>query len=256
MSTNFLDWINQFKLNSIPLIHAGAHFAEERFEYSESKFEPVYWIEALPEVARICEENLVSFPKQHLVNFPVSEKDGEESVFYIAGAEDSSSSLLKPFLISASHPEVQSNRSLVLKTRSLDSLLAEGHFGDQPRYGLVLDLQGAEDKAIYGATQLLSKVDFIIAEVSVRSLYKNSIKFNDLINILDVRGFEVLRGEINRTTGWGEALFINRMGQYAEVLKSSKKNIDYSGSFSFGTSIRTILTRAKFPTGLVRKFKR
>lgn len=104
MSSKFSTWISKYGISPQPLIHAGAHYGEERFDYMELGFGPVYWIEALPSVARICLENLLNFPSHHLIIAAISDSINESVTFFVAGKEDSSSSMLEPNLISASHP--------------------------------------------------------------------------------------------------------------------------------------------------------
>ena len=55
---------------------------------------------------------------------------------------------------------------------------------------LKMDVQGYEDKVINGAKQLLNDVDYIITEVSFRSLYKDQPLFGDIYDLLSSLGFQ------------------------------------------------------------------
>jgi len=256
MSSNFKEWISVYRVPKMPIIHVGAHYAEERDEYRSLNFEPVYWIEALPDVAEICSANLSDYENQHLISAAVSDIHGQEVVFYIAGAEDSSSSILKPHLIEASHPEVTLTRQVQLTTTTLDNLLTDNRIGNLQEYGLILDLQGAEIMAIKGATTLMPRVSFIIAEVSTRNLYKGGARIKDLIALLDDFGFSLQASEINRATGWGEALFINREGNLSHILESARKIEVIVGNYSIGTAFRSILVKIRAPHWLINLSKR
>lgn len=256
MSSNFKEWITCFNLPPSPIIHAGAHYAEERDEYRDSFFEPVFWIEALPDVAELCSINLVSYKNQKIIEAAISNEPGIETLFYIAGTEHSSSSMLKPHLIEASHPEVTLTREISVVTTTLDKLYKENTFGDYDNYGLVLDLQGAEIRAIEGASVLLDKVSFIISEVSTRNLYKGGARFKELSRMLDKSGFSLLASEVNRATGWGEALYINRNSQISHILASTTKKQIVVGNYSLGTAIRSILVKARAPHVLINLARR
>jgi len=256
MSSNFFEWVEKYEIPCQPLVHAGAHYAEERKLYEDLNFEPVYWIEALPAVAEVCQQNLSAYPNQHLLVFPLAEEPNEEVTFYVAGEESSASSILEPRLISASHPEVSVAEKVSLRTTTLDTLYHKDDFGAFQSYGLILDLQGAEGQVLRGGRNFLSKVSFIVAEVSIRELYRDGTRFNDLTQQLDREGFSLLASEVNRATGWGDALYVNRNGICSNILHDNDPNLLVKGPISPGTFIRTILVRAGLPLHLMRKIRR
>jgi len=256
MSSNFREWCEKYSLQGGALIHAGAHFAEERDEYLDLGFDSVYWIEALPETAEICRGILSGYSGHHLIVATLSSQTDQEVEFYLAGAESSSSSILKPHLISASHPEVSVTRKIHLKTTTFDRLLEDNSFHDHKSYGLVIDLQGAEGPALEGAMSLLPKINFLIAEVTTRELYKDGTRFRALNRFLAKQGFVLLASEMNRATGWGEALYINRGGIHAAVLQNQEPSFITKGGFSLGTLLRSALVRAGSPNWVLQKLKR
>jgi hypothetical protein len=164
--------------------------------------------------------------------------------------------MLEPNLISASHPEVTVSEKLVLSTTTLDALLASGFFGQHNSYGLVLDLQGAEGKALRGGSALLQNVSFVITEVSSRELYKGGARFDELVFFFDSAGFSLLESEVNRATGWGEAIFINRSGVYSELLRNGPQRNVVNGNFSLGTHLRAMLVFLKVPHKYLKYFAR
>lgn len=256
MSSNFEQWVRRYQIPRVPIIHAGAHFAEERENYRERGFEPVYWIEALPEIARTCALNLMDYPYQHIFTAVLSDSYGEHIKFYIAGTESSSSSLLIPHLIEASHPDVTLSKEIELTTTTLDEMFGTSSFGNFETYGLVMDLQGAELKALQGARSLLPRISFILSEVSTRQLYRKSVAFKGLTKALDDLGFTLHASELNRATGWGEALYINRLGSCADILSKSKKIEVVIGGLSIGTLLRSVLVKLGAPNWVISKLSR
>jgi FkbM family methyltransferase len=256
MSSNFEQWICEYQIPGMPIIHAGAHFAEERDQYVGNNFGPVYWIEALPGVAEVCASNLVDYQDQYILTATLSDSIGERIKFYIAGVEDSSSSLLVPHLIEASHPDVTVSREIELTTTTLDELYKDSNLGDFPNYGLVMDLQGAELKALQGAKSILPKISFIISEVSTRELYRESVSFKEMTRVLDDLNFTLHASEMNLATGWGEALYINRKGNCSDILSTTNKLEVVNGSFSIGTFVRSVLVKLGAPHVVINKFRR
>ena len=207
MSRKFEDWIKKYNIPNAPLIHIGAHLVQERDEYRKLNFSPVLWFEANPQIAEKARHILKNYPDQELLNKALWSTAGVAKPFYFAGHQGSSSSLLEPYLISASHPEVVKTGETSLVTSTLDAelnkLRSEVHYRV-----LVLDVQGAEIEVILGGGNTLKNVDYIISEISQIELYRNTSTVKELSKVLNEYGFTFVASEINRATGWGEGLFI------------------------------------------------
>ena len=54
---------------------------------------------------------------------------------------------------------------------------------------LKIDVQGYEDYVIYGAKNILKKIDWIIMEVSYQPLYDGQILFNEMCSLMVSKGF-------------------------------------------------------------------
>ncbi len=207
MSRKFEEWINKYNIPSAPLIHIGAHLVQERDEYKKLNFSPVLWFEANPQIAEKARNILMSYSDQELLNKALWSTAGVAKPFYFAGHQGSSSSLLEPYLISASHPEVVKTGEISLVTSTLDDELNK--LGSEVHYRvLVLDVQGAEIEVILGGCNTLKNVDYIISEISQIELYRNTSTVKELSKVLNEYGFTFVASEINRATGWGEGLFI------------------------------------------------
>lgn len=244
MSTNFKKWVERFNIRESPVLHLGAHYAEERDDYLVSKFEPVLWVEAIPEIYLKAKELLSEYEKQDILNAVLSHKDNEVLPFYFTGEENSSSSILKPYLIQASHPNTKINKTEYFMTTTLDTLLARNNYLQENNIFMVLDLQGAEKKILDGASETLNFTNFILAEVSIRSLYRKSVMFNDLKSYLLRKNFEFLIAEINYTTGWGEALFYNR--NFFNFAHHKPETVFTNKKVFLGTLIRIVVLKIPF----------
>ena len=138
-------------------------------------------------------------------------------------------------------------------TSTLDKELEAFKSGDTYDV-LVLDTQGSELEIIKGAEILLREVKYIMCEISVRELYKDSPLEFDIVNYLDSRNFKYAGCRINLTTGWGDGIFIRNDVIIDNKIIITKENFIYQGSrFAFGTTIRGLLVKFGFP---VSKFSR
>lgn len=209
MSSKFNDWVREFEIKPSGLIHAGAHLAQEREEYASLGFEPVIWFEASPQIYKQASEILRHFPNQDIINRALWSVSGIEKTFHVAGNQGSSSSLLEPYLISASHPEVVTTSQYKIITSTLDEEMSK-IISDAKYRVLVLDVQGAEIEVLKGAASIISEIDYVVTEVSILELYKGNTQIKQIVDFLSQFGFEYAASEINRATGWGEGLFIRK----------------------------------------------
>ena len=206
LSSSFADWVTHFGIAPTGVLHVGGHLAEEAEAYGSLEFEPVIWVEALPDIAEQAAARIKKFSNQKVICATLGSTSGQELTFYRAGNEGSSSSLLEPHLIMAAHPEVQVSQETKVITKTMDEL-----FQDLSNFKfLCLDVQGAELEVLKGASRSLKVFDYIMSEVSIRQLYKGAPLFKDITNFLSNAEFVLAASKINSTTGWGDALYIRR----------------------------------------------
>lgn len=74
--------------------------------------------------------------------------------------------------------------------RRLDDIVAE--LGLAGPYGLKIDVEGFELDVLKGAANILSQVEFIITEASIKRRFVNGSRFSDLVALLRQHDFELL----------------------------------------------------------------
>jgi len=186
------------------IIHIGAHIAEERDSYLSSGISNIIWIEGNPDlVKRISHLNSDS---EKVIGCLISDVNTESTTFNITNNGQSSSILnLDKHLIH--HPQVQVEKSLILPTRRMDSII-EDHKIDMNRFNFLnLDIQGYELYALQGFGEYLHCIDFIYTEVNTDHLYENCPLINDIDQYLAYFGFERKETYITEFE-WGDALYI------------------------------------------------
>ena len=241
MSSKFLDWVTEFQLAPSGLIHVGAHLVQERDEYRNSGFEPVIWFEASPATAYSAKNILKNYSNQSIINCALWSEPGIRKTFHIAGNEGSSSSLLEPYLITASHPDVYTTERFTVETSTLDKEIPKLGLDKRLRT-LVLDVQGAEIEVLKGSTVALTEIDYIITEISRIELYKNTTRIKQIVQFLDERGFIFAASEVNRATGWGEGLFIRKSGAF-KISGFTERHVVVGKRVAKGRFLRTLLIK-------------
>jgi FkbM family methyltransferase len=215
-----LDPNNFFKLFSLdtgPVIHVGAHEAEERKLYTSLNLTPRIWIEAQPDLVSKLREKFDS-PEDQILQGAVWSSSG--ALFNLNIASNSqSSSLLELGSHSKNYPDITYVGTVQVKTIVLEDVLAEVEYVAF----LNLDIQGAELQALKGAGDELAKVQAIYTEVNFEEVYKECPLVSEIDSYLLGYGFR--RVLTYRTqAGWGDALYLrlNKLMRLSVRLLSQK----------------------------------
>ena len=257
MSSSLKRWVTKYNINSNGIIHAGAHLVQERELYRELNLEPVLWIEAHPDIATEAKKLLEIYPKQRLVNAALWSEPGLEITLSEAGNEGSSSSLLELGLITGSHPQVVCTKQISVQTRTLEEILSEEEDFAQGINFLSVDTQGAEAEVIRGLGKRISDFDFVLAEVSIRRLYKGAVLFHELTELLSENEFALIASNVNQNTGWGEALYVRlSVIQKLNLRQSDFEHIRIKNGTAFATKIRYLFLTIGIPNKIVAKISR
>ena len=87
--------------------------------------------------------------------------------FHVASNDGLSSSMLELGRHQEVWPDVKYQRTLKMRTTTLDALLREGQIAPVGQFnGLVMDTQGSELLVLKGATALLPHIDFVKTEAA------------------------------------------------------------------------------------------
>lgn len=251
MSSSFKNWVTKFNIEPQGILHAGAHLVQERDLYRDLEMEPVLWIEAHPSIAIEAAKLLETYSNQKLINAALWSVSNHNLFLSEAGNEGSSSSLLELGLITGSHPQVVSTKRIEVKSKTLKEVLDSEKEISRDISFLCIDTQGAEAEVIKGLGSGIVQFNFVLAEVSIRRLYKGAVLFKELSNKLAKEGFLLVASNINKTTGWGDALYIRD----SEVLRLGIQQSDYEHILiKEGTAIATKLRYALLRLGIPNRF--
>lgn len=194
------------------IIHLGAHLAEEFCDYLMFDIQDVVWVEANPDLYEGLKKIILD--SNHIaISELLSDVDGIDMKFNIAknyyNGNYQSSSVLEFGTHETHHPHIKMENSMILKSKTINTIFNERNL-DFDNYDFVnLDLQGYELPTIKGFGDNISKMKYIYTEVNTGEVYKNCTKLDELDKYLGDYGFE--RVEIEMTEAeWGDALYIKK----------------------------------------------
>lgn len=193
----------RLSLDAGPVIHVGAHEAEERESYMSLNLTPRIWIEAQPDLVSRLRERLDP-PEDQVLQGAAWSASGILFNLNIA-SNSQSSSILELGSHSTNYPDITYVGTVQVHTIVLEDVLAK-----MERVALLnLDIQGAELQALKGASDELAKVQAIYTEVNFEELYKDCPLVGEIDSYLLGYGFK--RVLTYRTpAGWGDALYLRQ----------------------------------------------
>ena len=155
---------NLFLNDVIGVMHIGASSGQERFRYEEKNLN-VLWVEAIPEVFKLLEKNIVTFKKQQAYQALITNKK-TNTKFHIASNNGESSSIFSPELHEKLFPKVTFTKKIQLKSISFSDFIKKNKIK-------------------------IKSFKYIKTEVAYFESYKGCAKFSEL-NIFMLRnGFRI-----------------------------------------------------------------
>ena len=197
MNINFTNLTQIVKPRGV--IHVGANTCQELPLYLEHGIEHRLWIEPITNL---------KFPKgETIIHATISDKESEE-IMHVANNDGQSSSLLRPLKHLNLYPNIDFNWTTSAFTTTLEGIL--GNFLGQIHNinYLVLDIQGAELKALKSLGKFANHFDVIITEAYTEELYLGCGKLHEIEAHLTNYSLIEFAPEVGK--GWGDAAFIRK----------------------------------------------
>jgi FkbM family methyltransferase len=181
----------------------GANEGQESALYARFGL-PVIWIEPNPVVFAILEKNIHQRKDQRAIKGLVTDIDDKEYEFHLANNKGESSSILEMNLHKEVWPQVHYEKTVLLRSDTLPSLLSK-HQVDLNHYNmLIMDTQGSELMVLKGAEPILTHFQLIKTEVPDFESYKGCCQLQDIESFLVARGYkEVYRNQFAARQGGG-----------------------------------------------------
>jgi FkbM family methyltransferase len=166
----------------------------------------IYSFECNPDSIKVCELNIKDYESITLIKKAVSNINGNIT-FYATDMEKSKD---KNIGASSALYHLDNKDNFIQKEISVPAIRLDKFMGDNNINEvdlLCFDLQGYERFAIEGIGDSIKKVKYIISEVSFKSFYNNDQLFEDYVNLLSTKGFQLI--ETISYGSFGDSLFKN-----------------------------------------------
>jgi FkbM family methyltransferase len=170
------------------VIHVGATTGQERNLYANYGLR-VIWIEPIPEVFEKLKENVADFSAQRAVKCLVTDQDNMEYPFHIANNNGHSSSILDLNLHKDIWPQVDYEKTIMMKSKTLSSLLEQENIDCSDYDALIMDTQGSELLVLKGAAPILENFLYIKTEVPDFESYTDCCQLSDIASFLARHGY-------------------------------------------------------------------
>ena len=199
MNINFTNLTKLVKPKGV--IHVGANTCQELTLYLEHEIENRLWIEP---------NTNLEFPNgETIIHAAISDKIKANDSMYLANNNGESSSLLTPKKHLQLYENIGFNQNVLnCSTTTLENLI--GNFLGQIENinYLVLDIQGAELKALQGLGKFVNYFDVIITEAYTEELYQDCGKLDEIEALLSSYKLIEFAEEVGK--GWGDAAFVRK----------------------------------------------
>ncbi|MFC1841265.1 FkbM family methyltransferase [Thermodesulfobacteriota bacterium] len=177
-----------FLLSVNGIVHVGANTGQERDVYKDYNLD-VVWIEPIPEVFHVLEQNLEGYSRQRAFQYLITDMDDEEYKFNIASNEGESSSIFELNLHKDIWPSVTIERSIILESITLSSFVRKENITLNDYGALIMDTQGAELLVLKGAEKILNQFNYIKLEVADFEAYTGCCQLDEVDKYLFSIGF-------------------------------------------------------------------
>jgi len=191
----------------IGILHVEAHVAEENSEYRVNKYDNgggIIWVEVIPEIAEEIKSKL-DLRVNKVYCATIWNQEGKQLEFNVA-SKTASSRLLKFGLHKTTYPDIGVTKKIVVTTKRLETLLVSDNLFEL----VILDIQGAQDRAIESLGNRINEVKYIYMEISRKELYLGTKLVKEIDDYLDSLGFIRVFTAWNRRAKWGDALDVRK----------------------------------------------
>ena len=190
-SFRMVEALRQQKVIPTSVIDVGANIGQ--FAVAAAKLlkpRVLYSFEPIPAVAVRLRGNLAGFGFASVHQIVLGERQGS-TPFHVNSHNHSSSILSLSQEHMGAFPDAREIETIEVPMTTLDCFF---HARDLPAPALLkLDVQGYEEKVLRGGCETLARMRWVVAETSLKPMYKDEPVFLDIVDCMKERGFRFLR---------------------------------------------------------------
>jgi len=203
MLLNFTQLRKKYSMDIKGIVHVGAHYGEEIYEYVNNGIQEIILFEPLSECFDVIQKKLFNINANIEGHQVALGSTVGTATMYLSDNEKQSSSILKPKVHLTHHPHVKFDGIEKVEVDLLDN------FDTKDYNFLNMDVQGYELEVLKGATETLKHVDYVYCEVNRDEVYEGNAYVEEIDEFLSNYNMERVEtswdGEI-----WGDALYIKK----------------------------------------------
>lgn len=202
-----LELLIEYRYNPKGVLHIGAHLCEENEFYISLGVMETFWVEANPLLIEFIPATIQS---ERIMFVACTETTGDKRVLHVSNNSVSSSLLNSNSIFP--WKEITTNLEIEVPTMRLDDILKTWCLPNSsaPIDVLIVDVQGAELSVLESGREILNQFEFVVIEVSVKSLYVGGCDQSEIIDFMRKLNFGICGKFIDSTTGHGDILFHKR----------------------------------------------
>ena len=173
------------------VLDVGANVGQ--FAVASAKLFPkahIYSFEPEPESFEKLRKNVSRFNNVEIFPVAIGDSTGEID-FYVNTYCQASSALPLSQARRTAFPDAKVSKTIKVKVLTLDEALEDITL--EPPVLLKLDVQGYESKALFGAGEILKKIDYVLVETCFEPLYEGEVVFRELLEMMEGYGFRFSR---------------------------------------------------------------
>jgi FkbM family methyltransferase len=150
----------------------------------------VFAFECHPDYARFCRLKVAGNKRVRFYETGISEQTSDAHDFYVSDGKNPAASSF--FIANPRYPyESYEQRPIKVATTTLDEWSLDA--GVECIDLLCMDCQGSTLAALRGGTDILSRTQFILAQLGTRPIYQNEPLAAEIVKMLSERGFQLIR---------------------------------------------------------------
>jgi len=202
-SYSFLALLNKYKIPKENCLHVGANIGTEIETYDKYGFKNIVWIEGYQPYFETLQKNIGHRKNHFLLNTMVSDIQDEVVNFKVA-SNTGSSTIFEP---TSSWYETFTDLSFQkieeIKCSRIDNILNEkfnSTFLESIKF-LVIDIEGAELKALKSMGLLIDNIEFALVEVSLRPNFLNAPLMIDIDKFFLQHSFKKIYSKYGSSSG-------------------------------------------------------
>lgn len=171
----------------------------------------IFVVEPVPECIEESRQMINNNPRVHLLQYALSDYDGQASFHTFGGWYNVCSSLRVPTMNAHREgvPGPGAGYDITVEVRKIETLAAQAKFPARADF-IVMDVQGCEQDVIHGGMEFFAASSMAFVEVSYVDMYEGNWLYDGVRDLMGTLGYRPNRdvGDERTKRQWSNVLFL------------------------------------------------